>query len=401
MFNYYTPIVKATYIYGSSVSINTTVSTEEGDFGGYDFASWEVLPSGVSLQYTTGTQNSQEVTFKLPSQDVYLISTTNLGNNYQITYNANGGTISGVAGIDYTNEFNRETVIQLPSKITKAGYNFVGYRITSASAQTGEETTSQAITWKLYDASYFTDAVVTKYVKTLTLEQLEALVLSTLTSSQKTEYNALTTDIAKRNYLLTKAEGLSASVKKTYITGLFTEAKDYTLGAQITQGNAGDVTITAIWEAKTLTVEVTTRTTYAETLSNDSSKSGTYKLGDTLTLKYTAKSGFGVWAWDRKDNSGDWYNVDGSYTGRYTYTITANDVDNYSKITFAARADYAVYRKAMTNYSTSVNGTGGQVSGLWFEDQWFDDRSNGSAAYLNNALYAKPNAGYKPQSARL
>ena len=81
------------------------------------------------------TANDASIKFEVPNVDVFLYSVSKVAGKYNITYNANGGTISGT----YTTEYARNDAITLPNSITKTGYTFAGWKLTSVTAKTGEE----------------------------------------------------------------------------------------------------------------------------------------------------------------------------------------------------------------------------------------------------------------------
>ena len=66
----------------------------------------------------------------MPAGDETII-VTYTANEYTITYDELGGTISGVAGTDYTTTYTKEEVINLPT-VKKEGYTFTGWKVTTA-----------------------------------------------------------------------------------------------------------------------------------------------------------------------------------------------------------------------------------------------------------------------------
>ena len=76
------------------------------------------------------TADQERVGFaNMPASDKR-ITVVYTANPYTISYVEDGGTISGVAGTDYTTNYTKEVDINLPS-IIKVGYTFAGWKVTT------------------------------------------------------------------------------------------------------------------------------------------------------------------------------------------------------------------------------------------------------------------------------
>ena len=227
------------------------ITLEEPTKAGYTFIGWY-----------QGTEHIKEIT-KDTTGNLELEAKWRI-NNYQITYELNGGTN------DTTNP-NTYNVEKLPIELknpTKTGYKFAGWMlndkpITEISASTTGDLTLVA-TWEAVTYTVTFDVVGGVEVSPLTYTVETGLTLPTPTKVGYTFDGWYNNDNAKVE--------------------------------TIAKGTTGDITLTAEWTAITYTItfDVVGGTTVANT---------TYTVEDELTLPTTSKVGYTFDGWYNNDNA--------------------------------------------------------------------------------------------------
>lgn len=166
----------------------------------------------------------------------------------------------------------------------------------------------------------------------------------------------------------------------------------------------GGATVYANWISKQVEVEVITATSYAETISSDSSNSGIYTLGDTLTLKFEGKINFTPYIWmiTRYDSKSNviYEDILTTINGIATYQINIEDVES-SLVEFKALAQYNVNVNAYVDFNMLDTGeitniTSGAVSSNKINGiiTWYGATTELVPANEKATLYAKVADGY-------
>lgn len=125
-----------TKTYGKSLTLSSTKPTRAG----YTFVSWNTKADGKGTSYAPGASYTTNAALSL-----YAIWSVN---TYTITYDANGGTLTG----DTTQTKTHGTALQLTGTATRTDYTFIGW----ATSENGSVVYAPG-------ASYTADAAVTLY----------------------------------------------------------------------------------------------------------------------------------------------------------------------------------------------------------------------------------------------
>ena len=172
--------------------------------------------------------------------------------------------------------------------------------------------------------------------------------------------------------------------------GWFTEQNGGTEVTSTTQIK-GDMDIYAHWTSKLVEVEVTTRTSYAEILSEGYDTSGSYSVEGDLCISYSVADNFNPNGWilyylDDKDNVVKQENI-----AETTLDRIITPEDSLYKLKFEAVATYNTNLHAVTDFEIDSS-IGGEVSldaSSWSASELASHDSN-----ITTTIYAKPAEGY-------
>ena len=300
---------------------------------------------GVTPNVSNFTLTDSNYALHANNQSLYVRSYRTL------TYNINGGTPTIASETHYYGK----TVTVTTTVPTKDGYTFAGWSDGTTTYSAGETFTmpnsnvTLTAQWQVvsYTITYNTDGGSAVEAQNYTIETDVTIAAAPTKAGYSFDY-----------WLATTAEG-SWGLNDRY------EANE-----GVSTGNYGNVTLTAQWIAKDVTVTIHTYSNdeIAGYLANDCSANGTYKVGDILTLNAVVNDTFYIWQWYRNNNYDDII----SGVASTTYTITPEDGENGTlNITVGFLTERTAI--AVTDF-VSEDMTGGGVK--TYGDNYFVKHSN-------------------------
>ena len=108
------------YTATTEVKAGAAVTIKPVSLENYVFDHW-VLSSNITL--TEGSTTSETIKFTMPDADV-TVKPVFKKITYSISYDLNGGSWNGAAGVG---EYEAESEVTLPTNVTKSGYDFLGW----------------------------------------------------------------------------------------------------------------------------------------------------------------------------------------------------------------------------------------------------------------------------------
>lgn len=326
------------YLYGESVSIDATM------LNGYTWSNW------------SGTNNASTKTylFRMPAFNVE--NTANaVATIYQIVYDLDGGTVNENP-TTYTIETENITL----NNPVRAGYNFIGWTgDNGATPELGVIITKGSTGNKNFKANW------------------EAKTDTAYT------VNHYQQNISSDNYTLKETENLTGATASSVTPAV----KSYT---GFTAPEAQTVVIAA--DGKTVVDYYYTRNSYTVTINKGTgitsvSGNGTYKYGESVTIKTVVGDGY-TWS--------GWTGTLTSTSSNYNFSMPANNVVNTANatantytITYHKNSDSATGTTASSAHTYGVEKAlttnGYSLTGYVF-DGWNTVAGGNGTSYANGAL---------------
>lgn len=305
------------YTAGTAKALTANAFTRTG----YTFAGWNTVAGGTGTSYT----NSQSITI-YTSFTIYAKWTAN---TYSITFNANSGM-----GTMAAQSFTAGTAFNINTNLyTRTGYTFNGWNTVAGGTGTSY-TNSQSAT--LYAAvTLYAQWVAQVYV--VTYSNNGGSGSASVTSQNYTYGSAAITSFA--------TVGTMAKTGYTF-SGWSATASGTTALTTLTP--TGNVTLYAIWTAKSFNIVFDGNTSTSGTMSNLAMVSGTAK---TLTTNAFAKTGFSFGSWNTAAN--------GSGT-TYANGASVTLVSDSATVTFYAQ--WTILAPAAPTLSATTSNTTATVS---------------------------------------
>ena len=324
-----------TYKYEASVSIDATLGSAEGYT--YSFTNW--TSSNTSL---VPNQATKSATITMPAGDVTL--TANASRTpitYTISYELDGGAVSGTNPASYTVESESITLINP----VKSGYTFVGWTGTGLSSATKTVTIPTGSTG---NKSYTANWDLIQYTLTVNDGTASASRMATpgeaITATAVVPEGKVFKEWVAVGITLSDAEKTSTTLNFTMPSNDVTltatlEGVSYTVSYDANGGNNAPASQTKTHGVDlTLTSDIPTRTgyTFEKWTTNEDGTGDSYLAGTT----YTANASVNLYAKWTPITYTISYNLDGgavSGTNPTSYTIESEDITliNPTKTGFA------------------------------------------------------------------
>ncbi len=243
-----------TYRYGTA---STYAAASTFTKSGYTLSYWNTLATGKGTKYTPGKSFSNLSKTDGATIDLYAQWSIN---TYTITYNLNGGKISG----SYTTKFNATTAdITLPTKVTKSYATFLGWyatNSTSGTKVTSISPTELADTGDIGNITLY--ALWSEQSYTINFNLNTSAVANDVTVSSAagltfTSDSSVYTLSCSNNTSYTLPTAAQVTSEGYTLTGWKVGTKTYKPGATVNNlvtTDGGSITLTAVWSTTKYTI---------------------------------------------------------------------------------------------------------------------------------------------------